>query len=420
VKDDAARPPHPVVWTILYVPYGAMAGFVTVALTYLATEHGLSIMDGALLTGAQMLTQWLKWLWAPIVDLALTPGRWYVIATALAALGVVAMAAIPISPATLPVLLAVIAAASVARSIVGMAVEALLAAVTPRSEISRVGAWFQAGNLGGGALGGGLGLLLMKHFLRRQTPWMAGAVLALVFMVCCLALVPLPSVKAPTGQVGPVAAVWGVTRDLGKMMRTQVGLLAALFCFLPLGTGAAQVVLTQGKVAAHWGADASHVELVQGLVAGLVTTAGCFAGGWICQRFHLRKANAGIGLALALIAWGMAITPATVAMYVTWNLLYSLVVGLGYAAFTALVLDAMSPGSAATKYNLFASLSNFPAWWVGLLLARVADRHGVRAMLYTEAALGCAGVAVFLVATQLLKVPPSAPAPELGIELPGV
>jgi hypothetical protein len=41
-------------------------------------------------------------------------------------------------------------------------------------------------------------------------------------------------------------------------------------------------------------------------------------------------------------------------------------------------------------------------------------------MLYTEAALGCAGVAVFLVATQLLKVPPSAPAPELGIELPGV
>jgi hypothetical protein len=368
-----------------------------------------------------MLAHWLKWVWAPIVDITLTPKRWYGIATALAALGLVAMSAIPMSPGTLPLLLAVIAAASVASSIIGMSVAAMAAAVTPRPEIGRVSAWLQAGHLGGVGVGGGLGLLLMKLFLRRQTPWMAGAVMALVFLACAVALVPLAGLavaKAPAGEAGPLAAVRGVTRDLGEMLRKRAGILAALICALPVATGAARVVLTQSRVAARWGAGASHVEAIQGLGAGVVMAAGCFVGGWICQRAKPRTVYAGVGLAHALIAWGMAITPATVAMYVTWNLIYAFGVGLGYASFTAVVLDAMSPGSAATKYTVLVSLSNFPLWWLGLVLARVADQHGIQAMLYTEAALGFAGVAVFAAATPLVKAPKPAPAPERMVEIP--
>jgi MFS family permease len=106
---------------------------------------------------------------------------------------------------------------------------------------------------------------------------------------------------------------------------------------------------------------------------------------------------------MALVAAGIALSPATVSMYVGWNFLYAFVVGLAYAAFTATVLDAMGPGSAATKYNTFASLSNFPIWWLGLVLGRVADKVSPRAMLYTEAAIGLVGVVVFLVATRLIK-----------------
>src|SRR5437868_11128422 len=76
------KAPHPFVWTVLYLPFGALGGFVTVALTFLATKHGLSISEGALLNGAQLGTQWMKWLWAPIVDVTLTPRKWYVLSTA--------------------------------------------------------------------------------------------------------------------------------------------------------------------------------------------------------------------------------------------------------------------------------------------------------------------------------------------------
>ncbi len=390
---DQPRSPHPSVWSILYLPFGAFSGFVTIALTFLATKHGLSIGEGALLTGASMLTQWMKWLWAPAVDVTLSPRAWYVISTGLSAAAVFAMAALPLGPATLGVLLAIIAVGSLINSVVGMAVEAMIANITQPSEAGRVSAWFQAGNLGANALGGALGLTLMIHLPK---PWMAGAIMAALFMACCFALGLVPHIEAQHSAAGSaLAAVRGVVGDLKQMLKTRGGLLAALLCVMPVGTGAAQGVLTQAKVAAYWHAGATEVALVQGLFAGGVTIAGAFGGGWLCERFHPRAAYLGIGIFLGVIATGMALFPPTVTAYVTFNLAYAFGVGLAWSAFTAVVLDAMGPGSGATKYNVYASLSNFPIWWLGLLLGFVAGRSGAPDMLLTEAGLGVVGVTLF-------------------------
>lgn len=393
------RAPHPVVWTILYLPFGAFSGFVTVALTFLATKKGLSISEGAMLNGAQMLIQWLKWIWAPAVDVTLTPRKWYVLATSLSAAAILAMSAIPLGPSTLGVLLVLIAAASLVNSVVGMAIEAMIGSCTAPEEAGRVSAWFQAGNLGGSGLGGALGLFLV---IAMPSPWMAGAIMGALFLACCGALRFTPSVVAPHEGKGARAAVAGVVADLRKMLRSKGGLLSAILCVMPIGTGAAQVVLTQGKVAQFWGAGEREVGLLQGLVAGIVTTIGCFAGGWVCQRVLPRTAYSAIGILLALVATGMALSPATVTSYVVWSLLYSFGVGLAYAAFTAVVIHAMGKGSGATKYNIFASLSNFPIWWLGLLLGVAAQRWSPRGMLLTEAVI--AVVAVLLVAVSNVLV----------------
>lgn len=397
------KQPHPFVWTALYIPFGAVSGFVTVALTFFATKRGLSITEGATLNAAQMLTQWLKWIWAPAIDITLSPKRWYVISTVFSAAGMVAMAAIPMSPGTLPALLGVIAIVSLVNSVVGMAVESMMAAVTPRTEIGRVSGWFQAGNLGGAGLGGGVGLWLMEML---PSAWMSGAVLAVLFLGCCFALRFLPDVEAHHRDVGPLAAMRGVIGDLRELVKTRPGVLAAVLCFLPIGTGAAQSTLAQAAVAARWGAGLAEVGKVQGTAAGGITAIGCFVGGWICHRIHPRLAYGLIGVALSAIAVGMAISPMTVGYYVGWSFAYAFGVGLAYAAFTAVVLDAMGLGSPATKYNIFASLSNFPIWWLGLLLGVVADKAGPRAMLHTEAALGVIGALIFLLATRLVKEKP--------------
>ncbi len=414
------RAPHPVIWTILYLPFGALGGFISVAMMFMATHSGLSITEGSLLGGAQMLSQWLKWSWAPIVDVTSTPKRWYIFATAASAVGVFSLAAVPLGPDTLPLVLGIIAVASLINTIVGMAIEAILAQTTTPGEEGRVSAWFQSGNLGGTGLGGALGLFLLE----RMDGWLVGVIMGSLFLACCTALMWVPDLVRTRHDGGAVAAVRQVFRDILALGKVRGGLLAALIVFLPLGTGAGQGTLVQATVAEVWGAGATQVELVQGLLAGGVTVIGCFVGGWLCDRLHPRTAYATIGLLLAgvgalmglttpgspwafegtapAIGWpdagfGVPAMAASVWVYIFGNMSYSLVVGFAYAAFTAVVLNAIGSGSAATKYSLYASLSNFPIWWLGLLLGRSADLYGPATMLYIEAAIAVIGVIIFWV-----------------------
>ncbi len=387
--------PHPVVWTILYLPFGALYGFGSVALTNVASQRGIPISEATLIIASGSMISWLKWLWAPAVDITLTPRTWYVLATVLSGVGVFAMSAVPLDKEHFPFLILIIAAANFVNSIVGMAVEAIIAGSIPPHHAGSVSAWFQAGNLGGTGLGGGLGLYLLVHLPKE---WMSGAIMALLFCACCAALAFTPEVISHHRGRGAWMAVRGVIDDLWTMLRTKGGLQAAILCALPIGTGAAQGVLTQDAVAKYWGADSDHVALTQGLLSGVATAVGCFIGGFLCRRFHPRVAYAGIALVLAAVAVAMGLAPHGPMDYVVWSMIYTLGIGLAWAGFTAVVLDAMGPGSGATKYNIFASLSNFPIWWVGLLLGYVAEKGGSRGapwMLFTEAALGVAGVAVF-------------------------
>lgn len=388
---------HPAIWTVLYLPFGAMSGFVNVALTYLATRHGLSITEASFLPASAMISQWLKWIWAPFVDVTLSPKKWYLIGTAASAFGVFFLAAMPMTEDTLPALLAVIASTSLLRSFVGMALEAMLAGTTSAEDRGRSSAWFQVGNLGGAALGGGLGLTLLNAL---EAPWMAGAILAAIFLGCALGLVAVPAVAAhaKTGE----SRIRGLLRDIGNLARSKSGILVTLVCFLPLGTGAAQAVLAQAKVADHWHATASQVEWVQGYAGAAVTALGCFAGGWMSARMSPRPAYVLQVLALCAVALGMAVTPATVTAYVVWSLAYAFVYGGVFAGWTVVVLAAMGARSAATKYSLFASLSNFPTWWLGLVLGYIADREGPIAMIAAEGVIGVVGTAIFLAAGRLI------------------
>lgn len=403
---DATKIPHPAVWLVLIVPFGAAGGFVTVGLTFLATRHGLSVTQGALLTGASLAAQWLRWLWAPLVDVTLTPGRWYHLSNVFIAITVLAMSLVDMTPATLPLLLALIAASSLATTVLAMAVEAVMTVSTPASEIGRVSAWQQAGNLGGTGIGGGLGLYLLEHL---PSPWMSGAIMALLLLACGLAWRYVAGVRLHRGDGDVVQSLKHVVGELRQTLRERGGMLAALLLLMPVGTGAASGVLTQAAVAAHWGAGADAVALTQGVLSGLVTAAGCFAGGWLCRRVHPRTSYAAVGLMLGAVDLAMVLAPATVNMYVGISLVYAFGVGVVYAAYTAVVLDAIGVTAAATKFSVMASLANFPIWWMGLLLGWMSDHHGPAAMLETEAALGVLAVGLFW--GVLAKAAPVATAP---------
>lgn len=399
----AISPPsrHPIVYTILIIPFGAGSGFVTVALAFMATKHGLSVQQGAGLVALSVLPNVWKFFWAPVADTTLTRRWWYLIANSVVALGLLAMAALPLGPSTLLLMQAIVLATGFAGTFIGFSVESFMAHLTPESDRGRTSGWFQAGNLGGSGLGGGLGLWLLNTL---PAGWQTGLILAGCIIACNVALFFLPDVPAESRDTSLGGAMRNLGTDLWEVIWSRNGFLCAALCAVPVGTGAASAVLAQSEIAAHWGAGAGSVGLVQGFLGGLISMVGCIVGGYGCNRWGSRPAYVGYGLIMAGVALAMAFLPATLPVYIGGSLAYSFTTGLSYAAFTGFVLDAIGAGNAATKYNGFASLSNTPIWYMGLVLAAVDTRFGHQSMLVTEAVCAVAGVVAFLTVANLHRL----------------
>ena len=222
---------------------------------------------------------------------------------------------------------------------------------------------------------------------------MAGAILAAACAACCLALVFVaepPSTLRDGTYAHRLAAVFA---DLWRVGRSRPVLLALLICFLPIGTGAVSGLWS--AVAGDWHASADTVALVTGALGGIVSAIGCLVGGYLCDRMDRKTAYALYGLLQAGCAVGMALAARTETMYVVFTTLYAFISGLTYAAFSAVVLEAIGLGAAATKYNLFASLSNMPIAYMTLVAGWAHTRWGSGGMLDTEAAICVLGVIVF-------------------------
>lgn len=382
---------HPWVFLVLILPFGIMSGYLTVTIGWQLAKAGIGVGAIAAVIAATYLPHTWKFAWAPIADTTLSRRAWYVIAALVSAAGIVATGLVPASARTLPLLTTVLVASNFAITFLAMSVEALMAYTVSEHEKGRVSGWFQAGNLGGAGLGGGAGLWLAQH---GGAAWLPGLVLGTTCALCCLALpfVPEPARERHPGGIG--ASLKGVLTDLLHLPRARAGFVALFLCFLPIGSGAAAGLWS--AVADDWHASADTVALVTGLLAGLLSAAGCLLGGWICDRMDRKNAYVAFGILQAACAVAMGFLPHTESMYVVMTSLYAVITGLTYAGFTAFVLEAMGLGAAATKYNLFASLSNMPIAYMTSIDGWAHGRFGPAGMLYTEAAMCLAGLALFL------------------------
>lgn len=391
------RRTHPSVFLVLIVPFGAMGGYLSVAIGYQLTQAGVSVEEVAALIAASYIPQTWKFLWAPVADTTLSRKTWYLLAGLVSAVGIFVTGAVPADAASLPLLYAAVLISNVASTFLAMATESLMVYNTPPALQGRAGGWFQAGNLGGNGLGGGAGLWLAQTL---PEPWMAAAAIAVACALCCAALwfVPEPPPLARTGRYGRM--LLDVLKDLWRVVRARAGILALLICFLPIGSGAASNLWA--AVADDWHASANTVALATGVFSGIVSALGCIFGGYGADRMDRKTAYALYGLLMALSTAAMAVAPRTETMYVVFTLIYAFIQGLTYAGFTAVVLETIGLGAAATKYNLYASLSNMPIAYMTLVDGWAHTRWGAAGLLNVEAAFGILGIIVFIVVAMVL------------------
>ena len=393
----AARHAHPSAFLFLILPFGAMGGYLTVTVGYRLSQAGIAVDQIAELIAVSLIPQTWKFLWAPVVDTTLARKSWYLLGAVFSAIGIFVTGALPATVEFLPALNIVVLLSSLASTFLAMAVESLLVYGTRPDQRGRASGWFQAGNLGGAGLGGGAGLWMTQSL---PEPWMSGAVLGLLCALCSVALFFLREPPALVRSGSYVRDLRHVLHDLWQVVRSRPGMLALLIVFLPIGTGAASNLWA--AVADDWHASANTVALVTGVLGGIVSMAGCLVGGYLCDRMDRKTAYVLYGALQAACAVAMALSPRTEAMFILFTMIYALISGLTYAGFSAVVLEAIGLGAAATKYNVFASLSNMPIAYMTVVEGWAQTRWGVGGMLRMEALCAAAGLLVFVAAAALL------------------
>ena len=397
----AHKATHPFLFLVLFMPFGAVPGFLTVALAYELSKKGISTGDIAVVVGISYVCLIFKWLWAPLVDTLFTRKIWYVGSTLVcgAGLWLAGRAAMGQHPSLAMISLA-LTISNFTGTLLAMAVESLMAATVPDSQRGQAGGWSQAGNLGGQGLGGGLALWLITDMGFSDAA--SGATLGIICALCCLALFwvedPRPLLKVDghveaAGHLGVAANLRAIATDLWELLRSRVGILALMICVLPIGSGAAQNLWS--PIAAEWHASADVVAFVTGALSGLISAAGCLVGGWLCDRLDRRTAYCVFGFLLVLTAIGMALCPRTSNEYVFWTSAYAFVVGLCYAAYCAVVLEAIGDTAAATKFSFLSAVSNAPIMLMTFVDGAANTRWGTNGMLWTDAWCGVAGIVVF-------------------------
>jgi len=392
---------HPFLFLVLFIPFGAVPGFLTVALAYDLSKKGIGTSDIAIVVGLSYISLIFKWLWAPLVDTLLTRKIWYVGSTVVCAMGLwlAGRAAMGDHP-SLTMISVALTISNFTATLLAMAVESLMAATVPDALRGQAGGWSQAGNLGGQGLGGGLSLWLIQNYGLSDAA--SGAALGALCVLCCLALLwvddsrPLLKVQGhveAAGHLGLAGSVKAIGSDLWGLLRSRIGILALLICLLPIGSGAAQNLWS--PIAEEWHASANVVAFVTGAMSGLISALGCLAGGWLCDRIDRKTAYCVFGFLLVLAAAGMALCPRTSDQYIFWTSVYAFAVGLSYAAYCAVVLEAIGNTAAATKFSFLSAVSNAPIMLMTFVDGYAQSHLGTKGMLWTDAACGVAGIVVF-------------------------
>jgi MFS transporter, PAT family, beta-lactamase induction signal transducer AmpG len=160
-----------------------------------------------------------------------------------------------------------------------------------------------------------------------------------------------------------------------------------------------------GGLAKDFNASDGMVAFVNGPASALLTAAGSLLGGYLCDRLHRRWAYVASGALTTMCGLGMMAFPLSPMNYAVGVSIYLFVSGICYAAFSAVVLEAVGRAgdAASTQYTLFTSAGNAAIGYVAWLDTRFNHTFGPKAPLGTDAILNVVGIVFFVAVLYLVR-----------------
>jgi len=388
------HPSPPLVYFFLVLPWGISGGFLIVTLPFVLSELEWSVGAIATLVAIGSSSNLWRFAWSPVVDLTLSTRTWYLLGLVSAATAIGALGVIP--PREGWLFTGLVFFSQVAGTLIVLPIAGMIAHTVRDTAKGRASGWYQAGNLGGVGIGGGMGVWLVTH----STYTLAYTILALTMLVSAISLCWVPNVRAIRGE-SIVVRLKALGRDFKMLIRSRSTLLVIALVASPIGVGGASQLWS--AIASDWKASPNTVAFVTGTLAGVLSAVGSVIGGWLCDRVGRFSIFFGSGVLLVGAAVVIAIVPHTPNAYCVGVLTYALLMGASYGAFTAIVLFAVGKGAASGKYAIAASLGNLPVVYMTALNGWAYEYWNASGMLYFEATITILAIGLGLIGLHLVR-----------------
>jgi hypothetical protein len=370
-------------------------GVVNLALASNLVRAGVSVRHVATLVAATSLAFTFEFVWAPLVDSSLTRKTWYALGAATMCACLLAMFVVRWEAGAVPALTALAFASCAGAAIAAVAVKGIMAYDVNTERMGAATGAYTAGGTFGKAVAGAGTLLLLTHLPDKTLA--AGISVATAVVAASVIVLAAPRSAPPLRDL--MAKMASSSLELWHFLRTRNGLLIALFCVLPFGTGTEAGLI--GAISREWSVSQNQLALFSTLGAG-TNIAGAVLAGGLATRIGPWKTYIGLGLAMIVMMIIFALAPRTTGVFLAVELLYRALATGCYAALLGVVMTAIGKGAASTKAAVMWSLTNFAFFYPTLIEGSVHDRSGTTAMLLTDALLGATGFAILMVALRAL------------------
>ncbi len=385
---------------ILYISEGIPFGFTSIAMVAFMRQEGVSLEQIGAFVGAMFLPWAFKWAWAPLIDLIKLPrlgGRkaWIMFCTVMMIVTLMITASIDFV-ANFQLLLVMIVLNNIFCATQDVAIDSLAVHALEEDERGRGNGIMFGGQYLGITLGGGAAVWVYGQYDFETALAYVSALLFLnLLFVVFFVRDPLanPAAERESGLVRKliVNMISFVKVTYASFWQSGPGpKLGVAMALLPCGAMALAYAMLN-TIQVDYGLEESQIAQanIYNTVAGAV---GCLIGGWIGDRFGLKKTLATafilttlptLFLASQIQLHGLQAVPlATLfGVIVTHGLFF----GMAFGVRPAIFMGMTNPAVAATQFTAFMGMGNLAIsignYWQGI----VAERYDYATVLVLDA-----------------------------------
>lgn len=411
---------------LLYISEGIAYGFTSTAMVAFMRTEGLSLSQIGVFTAALFVPWSFKWAWAPLIDLVKLRrfgGRkaWILFCTSMMIVTLVTTALVDFRT-DFRILLWMIVLNNFFCATQDVAIDSLAVSTLRENERARGNGIMFGGQYLGIAAGGGGAVFVFGLWGFDAALWYVSGVMMLFVMFVSL-FVWDPDVADEQQRIADNIVrefVDTLVAFLRKLFASfllsgrgpRVGLI---FSLMPTGAMALGYALLP-TMQVDYGLSQGQIAQIS-IYNTIAAAVGCFIGGWLGDRFGIRRmlgllfgltAVPTLFLAGQISAYGLPQIP--LPLFFGTIISHGLIFGMGFGVHKAIFMGLTNPAVAATQFTAFMAMGNLAISYTNFWQGHMAERFDYAMVLYVDALLILAPLALlpFLGSSRPQTAPASA------------